>query len=48
MPAHQHTVGHSGCSPEVIAELVETGTTDGLDTSCIEQADSPGLTFTLP
>jgi pimeloyl-ACP methyl ester carboxylesterase len=48
MPSHQHTIGHTGCSPEVIAEFVETATTDGLDTSCIEQADASGLTFTLP
>jgi pimeloyl-ACP methyl ester carboxylesterase len=48
LPAHQHTVGHTGCSPQVIGEFVETGTTDGLDTSCIEQAEAPGLTFTLP
>jgi pimeloyl-ACP methyl ester carboxylesterase len=48
MPAQQHTVSHSGCAPEVIAQLVETGTTDGLDTSCIERAAVPGLTFTLP
>jgi hypothetical protein len=47
-PAHQHTVSHTGCAPEVIADLVETGSTEGLDTSCIEQADAPTLTFTLP
>jgi hypothetical protein len=48
MPAHQHTVGHTGCSPQVIANFIDTATADGLDTSCIEQADVPGLTFTLP
>jgi pimeloyl-ACP methyl ester carboxylesterase len=46
MPAHQHTVGHTGCSPQVIADFVEKATTDGLDTSCIEQA-TPVLTFIL-
>jgi hypothetical protein len=48
MPAHQHTVSHTGCAPEVIADFVETGSTEDLDTSCIEQADAPTLTFTLP
>jgi pimeloyl-ACP methyl ester carboxylesterase len=48
MPAHQHTVGHTGCAPEVIADFVETASTEGLDTSCIEQPGAPPLTFTLP
>ena len=48
MPAQQHTVGHTGCAPAVIGEFVGTGTTAGLDTSCIEQAAVPGLTFLLP
>ena len=48
MPAQQHTVGHSGCGPQVIAEFVDAGTADGLDTACIEQAAVPGLTFMLP
>ena len=47
MPAQQHTVGHSGCAPHVIAEFVDAGTADGLDTSCVEQAAVPGLTFML-
>lgn len=47
MPAQQHTVGHSGCAPQVIGEFVDAGTTAGLDTSCIEHADVPGLTFVL-
>jgi hypothetical protein len=48
MPAHQHTVGHTGCAPEVIADVVETASVDNLDTSCIEQADARHLSFTLP
>jgi pimeloyl-ACP methyl ester carboxylesterase len=48
MPAHRHTIGHTGCAPTVIGDFVETASTDGLDTSCIEQADVPPLTFTLP
>ena len=47
MPAQQHTVGHSGCGPQVIAGFVDVGTTDDLDTTCIEQAAVPGLTFML-
>ena len=37
MPAQQHMVGYTGCGPQVIAEFVDAGTADGLDTSCIEQ-----------
>ena len=48
MPAQQHTVGHSGCAPTVIAQFVEEGTAGSLDTACVEQAAVPGLTFTLP
>ena len=48
MPAQQHTVSHIGCAPHVIGELVKAGTTAGLDTSCIESADVPGLRFLLP
>jgi len=47
MPAQQHTVSHAGCSPKVIADLVESGTTEGLDTSCVEHAEPPGLTFVV-
>jgi hypothetical protein len=32
----------------VIAEFVDAGTTDGLDTACLEQAAVPSLTFMLP
>jgi hypothetical protein len=32
----------------VIGEFVETGTAAGLDTSCIEDAEVPGLAFMLP
>jgi hypothetical protein len=41
-------VGYSGCGPQVIAEFVEAGTAASLDTTCIEQAAVPGLTFMLP
>jgi hypothetical protein len=47
MPAQQHTVGHSGCGPQVIGAFVDAGTADNLDTTCIEQATVPGLTFLL-
>ena len=47
MPAQQHTVGHSGCAPQVIAAFVDAATTKGLDTTCIERAEVPGLSFVL-
>ena len=48
IPAQQHVAGYSGCGPQVIAEFVDAGTADGLDTTCLEQAAVPGLTFMLP
>ena len=48
IPAQQHVAGYTGCGPQVIAEFVEAGTADGLDTTCLEQAAVPGLTFMLP
>lgn len=47
VPAQQHTVGHVECGPAMIAEVVEAGTVDGVDTSCIEQAHVPGLRFVV-
>ncbi len=47
MPSQQHTVGHSGCGPQVIAEFVDAGTAEGVDTACFEHAAVPGLTFML-
>ncbi len=47
MPAQQHTVSLSGCAPTVIAQFLDAGTTKGLDTTCIERAKVPGLTFAL-
>ena len=44
----QHVAGYTGCGPHVIAEFVDAATTDGLDTTCLEQAAMPGLTFMLP
>jgi hypothetical protein len=48
VPAQQHTVSHTGCGPRVIAEFVEAGTADGLDTACLEQPAVPGPFFKLP
>jgi pimeloyl-ACP methyl ester carboxylesterase len=48
IPAQQHVAGYTGCGPQVIAEFVDAGTADGIDTSCIDQAAVPGLTFMLP
>jgi hypothetical protein len=36
VPAQQHVAGYTGCGPRVIAEFVEAGTAEGLDTRCIE------------
>jgi hypothetical protein len=47
MPAQQHTVGHSGCAPDVIAAFVDAGTAVGLDTTCLDDAAVPGLSFVL-
>jgi hypothetical protein len=48
IPAQQHVAGYTGCGPQVIAEFVDAGTADGLETTCLEQAAVPDLTFTLP
>jgi hypothetical protein len=48
IPAQQHVAGYSGCGPNVIADFVDAGTTDGLETTCLVQAAIPGLTFMLP
>jgi TAP-like protein len=48
IPAQQHVAGYTGCGPQVIAQFVDAGTADDLDTTCIEQAAVPGLTFMLP
>lgn len=47
MPAQQHTVGHSGCGPQVIADFVNAGSADDLDATCFEQTAVPGLRFVL-
>jgi hypothetical protein len=31
-----HTVGTFGCLPDVVAAFLESGTTEGLDTSCVD------------
>ena len=48
IPAQQHVAGYTGCGPHVIAEFVDAGTADDLDTTCLEQAAVPGLRFMLP
>jgi hypothetical protein len=48
IPAQQHVAGYSGCGANVIAQFVNAGTADGLDTTCLEQATVNGLTFMLP
>jgi pimeloyl-ACP methyl ester carboxylesterase len=45
MPAQQHVVGHLGCMPSLIAEFLEAGSTDGLNTSCAAEGPIPSLTF---
>jgi pimeloyl-ACP methyl ester carboxylesterase len=48
IPAQQHVAGYTGCGPNVIGQFVDAGTTDSLDTTCLEQAAVSGLTFMLP
>jgi hypothetical protein len=45
MPAHQHVVGYLGCKPSFIAEFLEAGSADELDTSCAAEGPIPSLTF---
>ena len=40
-PGAGHNVAVVGCTPDVMAEFVETGTTTDLDTSCIETVERP-------
>ena len=47
MPAQEHVVGHLGCAPAVIAAFIDTGTAQGLDTSCVAQG-APAPSFLLP
>jgi pimeloyl-ACP methyl ester carboxylesterase len=47
MPAQQHVVGHLGCMPSLIADFLEAGDADGLDTSCVANGPAAPLTFLL-
>ena len=47
MPAQEHVVGHLGCMPSLIAEFLEAGSVDQLDTSCVAAVPTPPLTFRL-
>jgi hypothetical protein len=47
MPAQQHVVGHLGCMPGLIAQFVDQGSADGLDTSCVADGSGQPLTFRL-
>jgi hypothetical protein len=40
-PAQGHTVGHLGCLPQVVAAFIEAGTTEGLDTTCVDELLPP-------
>jgi pimeloyl-ACP methyl ester carboxylesterase len=46
MPAQEHVVGHLGCMPSVIAEFLEAGSVEPLDTSCVGQG-APAPPFRL-
>ena len=48
MPAQEHVVGHLGCGPALIASFIDTGSANGLDTSCVAQGAAPSPTFRLP
>lgn len=41
VPAAAHNTSFSGCVPELIAEFLDRGTADGLDTSCVERQAWP-------
>jgi pimeloyl-ACP methyl ester carboxylesterase len=48
MPAQEHVVGHLGCGPAVIADFVDVGAADALDTSCVVRGSAPIPSFRLP
>ena len=48
MPAQEHVVGHLGCGPALIAEFVDAGTAERLDTSCVAKGADPSPSFRLP
>ncbi len=47
VPSQQHVVGYLGCLPSLIAEFLDAGNADELDTSCATDGPSSSLTFRL-
>jgi pimeloyl-ACP methyl ester carboxylesterase len=47
MPIANHTVGHLGCLPSIIGKFLDTGTADGIDTSCVARGANPNPAFRL-
>jgi pimeloyl-ACP methyl ester carboxylesterase len=47
VPGSGHNVSHRGCLPDLIAEFLEAGTTEGLDTECVQEVRRPPFTFDL-
>ncbi len=46
MPAQQHVIGHLGCTPSRIADFLDAGSADQLDTSCVAEG-GPAPSFRL-
>lgn len=46
MPGTGHTAGGTGCGLRIIKNFIDAGTTDGLDTSCIEAVRRPPFFLT--
>ena len=47
VPGTGHNVSHQGCVPDLIAEFLEMGSTEGLDTECVGSVRRPPFTLHL-
>ncbi len=45
MPVANHTVGHLGCLPSIIGKFLDTGTAQGIDTTCVARGADPNPAF---
>ena len=45
-PGTGHGATSRGCVPELVAEFVQAGSVDGMDTSCVEELKRPGFFVT--
>ena len=46
MPGTGHTAGGTGCGLRIIKSFIDTGTTDGLDTACVDAVHRPPFFLT--